>query len=786
MAQNQEPYSGSPSVEPTIDGSGARYQDVPQANPNAFGAQIGEAESKLGATSEDLSKMYMQRANEANANDKIVNQWAPAVTKLSQDYYSKQGKDAVAGFQPYMDGLQQARTQLLQDATPAEAKILNQYMTRHVAQEYDGAMRHQVQQMDTYENQMSDAFVGQQTTNAVNAGSNPDVINTAIQAGTGRIQMHGLDRGQSPEVIQQQQNEFLGKTTQAVVSSALTRGDVKFANSYYANNKGSIPGAQQIEIDKTLHAENMRTFGNDAATAIINGTPLPNPPNGGANTTNVKATVASAAQSAGVDPNASLMVAGIESSFGQNVGARGDVGQTGKPAANLSEQAQNLVTAQKQAQDAADKAVGGTAAPWQMYTVYQQGAGGGVALLKPENANAKAVDVISPFYKNPKDALAAIQNNGGNATMTASQFTDMLHQKCDTVYGQVKCDTTTANGQPIDLRKAITDPHQNGGITLQPAATPVKAYLAFEAQYPAMLQQAQAIPNLDQRAATTEALEKKRSIYAGAASAYTSVLTNQATQLMADPKFSMDQVTPEMYSALASDHPQTLIAMQNRAKENLETNGVGKEAKDNGPAFHALNVGTERGTENPTTPEMINKAYNDGQITSKAQDYLLDHVVGKKSLSPDEQNYRSTAETYAKAELGFTGENSMPESIAAYSKFKIALDNYLNDPKVREKPASEIYNLSEGSAIDKLVKSFEPGYGETLPTPTERPGLFSRVSGIVSGAVTGALSSPNPSTTATQKIPRQEDLKAGETYNSPKYGPVKWTGTGFVKAEAGQ
>lgn len=771
MAQNDIPYSPTPSVVPTIDGSGARYQDVPQASPAAFGAQIGEAESKLGATSEDLGKMYMQRANEASANDKIVNQWAPTVTKLSSDYYSKQGKDAVAGFQPYMDGLQQQRSSLLENATPAEAQILNQYMTRHIAQEYDGAMRHQVQQMDVYENQMSDAFVQTQTTNAVNAGSNPSMINTALQSGSARIQMHGLDRGQSPDQIQQQQNDFVGKTTQAVVSSALTRGDVGFANSFYANNKDTIPGAQQIEIDRTLHAENMRYTGNDNANAIINGQPLPHPPNGGVQATDVRSTVAGAAQSSGVDPNASLMIAGIESSFGQNVGTRGDVGQTGKPAASLNEQAQNLVTAQKQAQDAADKAVGGTAAPWQMYTVYQQGAGGGVALLKPENANAKAVDVVSPFYKNPKDALAAIQNNGGNATMTASQFTDMLHQKCDTVYGQVKCDTTTPNGQSVDLSKAIVDPHQTGGITLQPAATPVKALQAFDAQYPAMLQRAQEIPNLDQRSATLEALEKKHSIYQGAANAYTSVLTNQATQLMANPKFSMDQVTPEMYSALASDHPQTLIAMQNRAKENLENNGVGKEAMENGPAFHQLNIGTQQGAEAPTTPELINKAYNDGQITSKAQDYLLSKTVGKKSLTPDEQNYKNNALEYAKAELGFTGVNSMPESIAAYSKFSIALDNYLNDPKTREKPATDIYNLGEGSAIDKLVKSFEPGYGDLLPKPSEKPGFIK------------SLFSPSP---ATPAFPRQEDLKPDQIYNSPKYGPVKWTGTGFVKAEQPQ
>ena len=580
------PYNSNPTVEPSSGGSGATYGNVPEASPAAFGAQIGQAEEKLGATSEDLGKMYMQRANEASANDKIVNQWAPTATQLSQDYYSKQGKDAVAGFQPYIDGLQKARGQMLDGATPQEAQILNQYMTRHIAQEYDGAMRHQVQQMDVYENQMSDAFVGQQTTNAVNAGANPDMIDTAIKSGTARIQVHGLDRGQSPDVIQQQQNDFVGKTTQAVISAAVNRGDLSFANNYYANYKDTIPGAQQVEIDKTLHAENMRTFGDQAATSIINGSPLPHPPNGGADTTNVKSTVAGTAQSAGVDPNSSLMIAGIESSFGQNVGARGDVGQTGKPAANVAEQAKNLVEAQKTAQSAADTAVGGKAAPWQMYTVYQQGVGGGVALLKPENADKKAVDVVSQFYSNPKDALSAIQNNGGNATMTASQFTDMLKQKCDTVYGQVKCDTQTPTGQPIDLSKAIVDPHQTSGTTLQPAATPVKALQQFDAQYPQMLQTASAIPNIDQRNATLESLENKHKVFQAASTAWKTQFSGQIQQIVTDPSFtSMNdpRLTPELRSAM-SDDPAMLTMARNMAKSNFDES-QGKDVGKLGTAY---------------------------------------------------------------------------------------------------------------------------------------------------------------------------------------------------------
>ena len=723
MAQNQIPYSPNPTVEPSSGGSGATYADVPAANANAFGAQIGQAEEKLGATSEDLGKMYLQRANEASANDKIVNQWAPSVTQLSQNYYSKQGKDAVAGFQPYMEGLQNARTDLLKNATPAEATILNQYMSRHIAQEYDGAMRHQVQQMDVYENQTSDAFVNLQATNAVSAGSNPDMIDGAIKAGMGRIQMHGLDRGQSPDVIQQQQNTFEGNTAKAVVSSAITRGDLSFANSFYNSHKDNIAGVDQVEIDKALHSENMRTFGNSAADAIISGSVIPHPATGGADTTSVKSTVAGAAQSAGVDPNASLMIAGIESSFGQNVGARGDIGQTGKPAANLGEQAQNLVTAQKQAQDAADKAVGGTAAPWQMYTVYQQGLGGGVALLKPENASAKAVDVLSPFYPNPKDALAAIQKNGGNSTMTTAQFTDMLKQKCETIYGQVQCDTTKLNGQPVDLSKAITDPHQTGGVTLQPTASPVQALQAFDAQYPQMLQRAQEIPNLDQRSAVLEALEKKHGIYQAGANAYTATLVNKAAQLAVDPKFvSMDQVPNELSVALAADHPQTLTYMENRAKANLEkqSGANSEEIKKYGQGFNDVLHNVWNGSV--TNIAQLHSAQADGKISLAGVDRLTKELDDGGDPLKHASELKMQAAAFNAVQLSLT--HGMKDNPAAAEQWANALPSLyaaIDERKSRVPPVpfGQYYDPKNKEFIGNSVQAFTMNKSAALQAQIE-------------------------------------------------------------------
>lgn len=63
-----------------------------------------------------------------------------------------------------------------------------------------------------------------------------------------------------------------------------------------------------------------------------------------------------------------------------------------------------------------------------LYIMHQQGAGGGLALLKAD-PNANAIATLTPVYGNPTRARQAIVNNGGSADMTAGQFVDMWRQK---------------------------------------------------------------------------------------------------------------------------------------------------------------------------------------------------------------------------------------------------------------------------------------------------------------------------------------------------------------------
>jgi len=565
-------YNPSPSGIAETDspaGRGPRF-DV-HANPEEMGGSVAQGLEKFGAGAEqasdkasELAITYGRMATEANANDVIANQFAPAAAKLKQNFYSLKGKDALAGEPTYLDSLNDLRGQFLSKANnPYEGQILSTWMARHASQETDGASLYANQQQTDYEDKMSGALLKTMGDGVIDNYNNPDLASRTKQQMDAQIQKHGIDRGWSPEQIDEYQRTQWGTTVKDAVSRAVTNGDVQSGKNLYDSYKDSVTGPNRMEIDKLLHTENMRQFGVNAAHALLTGQPVPNAPIG--SPANVKSVVVDASTKNGVDPQTALATASIESDFGQNVGKRGDIGQTGK-GGDLPTQAANMTQELSRAKALADTATGRQSDPWEQYVVYQQGHAGGAALLKAD-PNAKAIDVLKPFYKNPQDAIDAINHNGGNLTMSSGQFLDMIKGHFNSHLQNASF--STPDGK--DPAQAFTDAHTDTGLTMQPGATPTQRLMEMDKVYPDALDRANQIPNIDQRNAALEALEKQHTVYQAGAQAYKATLIHSAQQLADNPKFTdVNQIPAEMRSALFSDSPQTLSYLQARSEYNLK------------------------------------------------------------------------------------------------------------------------------------------------------------------------------------------------------------------------
>jgi hypothetical protein len=529
---------------------------------------------------------------------------------------------------------------------------------------------------------------------------------------------------------QNARNQWVNTYVKTKISGLLDSGDIDSANRIYATNKEMLPGTDRMEVEKMLHSSNMQQFGDQGVAALKSGQ-APAPIGGNA-VQDVKDTVASAAQAAGLDPSASLTIASIESGFGQSVGKRGDIGQTGKPAANIQEQAQNLVDAQKEAKAATDKALGGASEPWQQYVTYQQGVGGGPALLTADPSE-KAVDVLAPFYKNSAIAQKAITGNGGNASMTVGQFLAFINRNYDAHAARVAVglpDSNEKGGPTVQADNAVanpagivatndnsapadaqadtgasftpvpgslpsTNPQPSSNIpALQPAATPVQALVEYDKVYPQYLQYANSLPNIVQRDALLKSLEHDHAVYQASATAWKTQFQNQAQNLAMDPKFtSVSQIPADMRAALA-DNPVTMNYLESRAKYNLD-NGAGAATKDQreyGKGFYDLFKGIHStGADKITSVEQLQSHVGEqGDLTIAGYDKLANELVSKKTPEGASEGIMSAA-SLKTLKTQLSGEDIYPG---------------MKDPK-----GEEIY----ASALPAYFKAIEDGKAKGIP-----------------------------------------------------------------------
>lgn len=696
MAHSNDVYGSSGSVpnETPMSGSGAGPLSV-RSNPDDFGAQVGGAVEKLGQEGEDISQKYLQMATDAKVNDDYANKYAPAAADLRQQYDMLRGPDKVAGYGNYIQGLQDLNKQFSSQGSFVYQKQISGLIDRHITGEIDGAKRELVESQKRYEDQSQWDHIKANDGYAATNFNNPDIVNQTIGTNDALIQKHYIDNGHASDspAISEAQRQSRGNTAATVINSAISAGDLGTATQIRAQHSDALPDYQRNQIDDTLHVADMQKTGYSAVSALKTGQPIPQ--SIGAPAAQVQALVANNAQSSGIDPNHALTVLRIESANGQNLGKNPDrmsIGQdkesSGQP---LGVQAATLCKNLKIAGTQASDALGRLADPWEGYVVYQQGAGGGPALLKAD-PNAKAYDVLRPLYKSNQEALSAITNNGGNGAMTAEDFLGSVRDTYNKNASRANCDFSGKN--PGD---AILSPHNTASSAVQPAATPTQSLINFDkkAQSPGgYLDQIQSIPNYEVRQGVMDAYKRERAIYSDKAQAYTSGLVNQAGQLMANPKFtSMDQVPPDMLAALTADHPQTIHAFSEMADYNRKKLEGTQDIKD-GPKYSALQDRLFLDKSNPQA------------ITDQAQ---LWPYVASHDLSPAGQEKLAT----------IMDRMADPKGKAEATQKKIIFDNALDSIVPRKsrtegdlspEDATKIQNAQSAmeSADEELIKKGIP------------------------------------------------------------------------------
>ncbi len=722
MTEPRDNYGTYGSV-PSTQSQGVSDAHVSsQANAQEMGAGVGEAISGLGKEVGAVADQYFKTTSEAKVNDDYANKYVPAAANLRQQFDMLRGQDKIGGYDGYVSGLQQLNKQFVssQPSTYGQ-QAMSGLVNKHIAGEIFGAKSELVASQKEFSDKARFDMLSANNQIAANNYNNPELVKSVEQQNDNHILLQHIDEGQDPNnpenqsLISSSQNANKSDMATGMIQTAIGAGDVDTANQIRTNYSNVIPGYLKQSIDSTLHVANIQQDSQSTVQSLTTGGAVPEFT--GAPPSHIQAMVADTAKSNEVDPNNALTVLRIESADGTNTGERGTLGQdresAGKP---IEDQAKALCNNLKIANNKATEALGRPANPWEGYMVYQQGVGGGPALLKAaqDNPNAKAVDILAPLYKNPKDAAAAISNNGGNVAMTASDFADHIKQVYTDSEARAKCSFGNA-ATPGD---AIQAPHQTPGVTIQPAASPTQALMNFDKKAPQLLANINAIPNDEVRDGVMKQYNKERQKYTDAASAYQTVLVNQAGQLAADPKFtSMDQIPAELHASLAVDHPQTLDYLERRAQYNSERGSgmVTKDMREYGKGFYDLFNAVHAPADDPNRISSIGGLQKhigkDGDLTIAGYDKLSKELEGKSTPEGDaegimkKQFLKNAKEQISNENIGLNIQD--PKGEEMYQKFLTQVLPAYDAARAQGKSAIDLLNPDSKDYVGNSIGQFK-------------------------------------------------------------------------------
>lgn len=701
------------------------------ATPEDMGAQVGQAIQKAGATTQELGQqsselgISLQRmATEAKVSDMYANNYAPAAANLRANFDQLNDVDKVDGYKKYIDNLKDLNQQSVSNVdSPYGKQILSQLINRHIAGEIDGGRREATQAAIQARAQGDSALIYSNNNSAAAVYNDPQQVNKLNDINHSILVKAAVDNGidVNTPAGKAQLGEALRKSTgdmaTSMISSALTRGDAEQANIIRRSYAPMLPGYQQLYVDGVLHTENMRQSATQGMRSMVAGQPLPEVV--GYPASSARAMVANTASLSGVNPNEALTVLQIETAGGRVMGARGTLGQdkasAGKP---MADQAKALCDNYNIAKNAATSALGRQAQPWEAYTVYQQGTGGGAALLKAD-PNSKAVDAVAPFYKSRQMALSAIQDNGGNASMSASQFLQHLQDTWTQKAKEAGCNfsNTSAPGQQI------VTPHQTGGPTMQPGATPVDTLKNWNDVAGQYRDKIDAMPLGPLRDAYMKQFDEKNKNYTYQAEAYKSNLRLGIEKTIGDPGFTDPaQLSLEQRSAAAD-----VYGLPERIEHQADYN-LSKKLGVNGKKFSPGYVGAEdrlflpRNDPNAITDDsqlwQLVKSHDITKEDWKDLSDTLGHIQDPKGQA--EVSQKTNAMNYVLDNIASRKERSdgnlaLPPAIATrLQNARIAMQ-YADEDAIKEgRTTQQRYSPDSPYFIGNSAKNFLPTTSEKI------------------------------------------------------------------------
>lgn len=267
------PSAAVPSVMPSSS-SGTPYQST-SASPDAFGAQVGVAQQRLGAQVEQASNVLARHAekmqddvNASIAKDLFL-QGDVEVGKLTVDYNSLEGLNRVNAYPQYVKDIEEVRTRLKADApNSAVARQFDQDFARRVGYSIVDGARLAATANKQYQNQTNSA-VRENTLSHIAANAQDDRrFENELKIGLETFQKDDEYRGASPEVREQRDRTYV-TAAWATRLQSVAKTDPLRARELLNSNKDKLDGGKVLQLQDTINQQIINTDTRVSSDKII-------------------------------------------------------------------------------------------------------------------------------------------------------------------------------------------------------------------------------------------------------------------------------------------------------------------------------------------------------------------------------------------------------------------------------------------------------------------------------------------------------------------------------------
>lgn len=181
------------------------YQDI-QANPNAFGANIGQAEEqsgqRLGQAGQELFQVAMRQkqVNDETASADAFTQFSGQFDELYGKYMSLQGKEAVDQLPAYQQQMQALQAKVKGTLTDAQQQMaFDQISRRQMMWNMVGMQRYADEQNRVYQLGVSNSMLNTFVNQGIKGAGDPNNFQLAVNSIDAEIDRYAQNSGMSPE-----------------------------------------------------------------------------------------------------------------------------------------------------------------------------------------------------------------------------------------------------------------------------------------------------------------------------------------------------------------------------------------------------------------------------------------------------------------------------------------------------------------------------------------------------------------------------------------------------------